>query len=246
MHKNKEPMTAAEVQPTWEYLQKQERILKRNSTIYRIIRPLTPQIFAFNLLLVSLNLLLFLMEDLIGEYFQKLPLLPILVENLPRGGWTSVILFSVFLALIVPLAISGIIAGIVYYLDRKKPMETQPLVGSQTEQAEALMNKAETLYEQKKTFKRMKPYPTAAFLTAITAVIFVLMFISFASQEAMALQLALVLLALLVCVFVLFWMFALLAYVFDLLNSLYYRSDGQWSLYTLYQRIRAYHKSLSE
>lgn len=234
------PLTEAEVQPTWEYLQKQECTLRRNTKIYRLIQPLTMQIFAFNLLLVGLNFLLFLFEDWVGAYFMKLPLLPFLVESLPRGSWVSVIVISAVLTFVVPLAISGIVAGIFYFLDRKKQKKVPELNGSSARKAEALTNQAETVYEMRRKIKRPRIYPAAAVLTALTAVTFVLMFIDFAAEGAMALELVLILLALLTVLFVFFWIYSLFIYVFTFLNSLFYRSAGEWKLYELYHRIRAY------
>ena len=234
------PLTEAEVQPTWEYLQKQERILRRNTKIYRIIQPLTMQIFAFNLLLASLNFMLFLFEDWIGAYFMKLPLLPFFVESMPRGSWLSVIVISAVLTFVIPFAISGIVTGIFHLLDNKKQQPIPELKGSAARRAEALTNQAETVYEMRKKIKRPSIYPTAAVLTAFAAVTFVLMFIEFASEGAMALELALILLALLAILFVFFWIYVLFIWIFVLLNSLFYFSDGEWKLYELYHRIRAY------
>ncbi len=234
------PLREAEVKPTWEYLQKQECLLRRNTKIYRVIQPLGTQIFAFNLLLVSMNLLLYLFEDWIGAYFEKLPLLPSLVSAMPRGSWAGVIVFSVFLAYLVPLALSGIIAGIFYYLDHRKLKEIPALNGTAEQQAQALVNQAETVYELRKKIRNKSIYPATAILTALTALVFVVMFIDFAGEGAMALELALVLLALLVCLFVVFWIYALLFVGFVFLNSLFYISAGEWKLYELYHRIRAY------
>ena len=49
----KEPMTAEEVQPTWEMLVDLERKLQRNVRMSRILQPVGLAIFALNLLLAS-------------------------------------------------------------------------------------------------------------------------------------------------------------------------------------------------
>ena len=86
--KKREPMSAAEVQPTWEKLVRQERSLRRNRRLCTILQPAGIILFAFNLLLVTANFILFLGGDLMGGYFAKMPvkmaapmmfLLPVLI-----------------------------------------------------------------------------------------------------------------------------------------------------------------------
>ena len=239
----KEPMKDEEVQPTWEYLLKQERTLNRNVKVCRIIQPVGAVLCLAGLLLASMNFWLFLLGDLIRPYFEKVPLLPSLVQGMPRGGWVSVILFSILLVFIIPLAVSGIIAGIFYFLDRKKYKDTElpALVGTTAQKARALAHKAEAVYDLRKKTPRWTVYLETGILTAVTAIPVVLMYIEYASAESpMTLTLVLIAMALLICLFVIFWIYALLLQLFSLANSLFYYSAGEWKLYDLYQRVDAY------
>ena len=47
--KKREPMSAAEVQPMWEKLVKQERTLRRNRRLCTILQPVGTILFALNL-----------------------------------------------------------------------------------------------------------------------------------------------------------------------------------------------------
>ena len=53
--KPKTPMSAVQVQPTWQELIKLERRLKRNKLLCRILQPVGSVIFLFNLLLCTAN-----------------------------------------------------------------------------------------------------------------------------------------------------------------------------------------------
>lgn len=242
----KEPMQEAEIQPTWEYLVKQERSLRRNLCLCRIIQPLGALICAWNLLLVGMNFLMFVAGDKIGAYFNKLPILPSLIDSMPRSGSGKVIFFSILLSYIIPLAICGLIAGVFYTLDKKKTQNEQlePLNGTLEQRAAALMNKAENVYELRKKMPQWSAYLETGILTLVTALPLALMFIDYASEGAMVLKLVLAALALLVCLFVMFWVYAFVMYTFSLLNSLLYISEGKWKLYELYHRVRDYRESL--
>ena len=237
----KEPMNEADMQPTWEYLVKQERTLKRSLQIARVIQPVGALICAWNLLLVAMNLLMFVAGDLIGTYFESIPILPSLVESMPRSSWGGVILFSILLAYIVPLAISGAIAGVYYYLSmRKQDDAPQPLHGTTQQCAVALHHKAENVYELRRKMPKWSIYLETGLLTAIMALPFVFMFLNYASEGAIALLLVLALLILLVVLFVFFWLFAFVMYTFSHLNSLYYLSASEWTLYELYHWVCDY------
>lgn len=237
----KKSITEADVLPTWEYLVKTERSMKRNVWICRIIQPVGAGIFMLNLLLASMNFILFYFEDTIGAYFEKLPILPSLVESMPRGSFGSVVLFTVLLVFVLPLLVCGLIAGGFYLYDWKKNKNVDtPLNGTAVQCAQALTNKAETLYELRKKMPQWSIYLETGILTVLTAIPVALMFIGYASDGAMVLQLVLIAMALLVCLFGLFWVYALLFTVFARLNALYYRSPSEWKLYELYQQLDAY------
>ena len=244
--KKREPMSAAEVQPTWEKLVRQERSLRRNRRLCTILQPSGTILFAFNLLLVTLNFILFLGGDLMGGYFAKMPVLPALVESFPRGSWGGILAFSFCFAFLIPLAVSGIITLIFWLLDRKKYKDvSEPLNGSEIECAKALTNKAEAVYVLRSQFPRWSIYLETGILTAVLALPILSALLQFArGEEPAVLELALTCLALLLCLFVMFWVYALLLKVFSLLNSLFYLSSGEWKLYEQYHRLDAYWESI--
>ena len=244
--KKREPMSAAEAQPTWEQLVRQERSLRRNRRLCTILQPSGTILFAFNLLLVTANFILFLGGDLMGGYFAKMPVLPALVESFPRGSWGGILAFSFCFAFLIPLAVSGIITLIFWLLDRKKYKDvSEPLNGSEIECAKALTNKAEAVYVLRSQFPRWSIYLETGILTAVLALPILSALLQFARREEPAvLELALTCLALLLCLFVMFWVYALLLKVFSLLNSLFYLSSGEWKLYEQYQRLDAYWESI--
>lgn len=244
--KPKVPMDAAQVQPTWERLVKLEGGLKRNKLLCRILQPVGTVIFLFNLLLSTANFALFLGGDLIQNYFTKMPLLPSLVERLPRGSLGGVIAFALCFSYLIPLAVCGAIAAVFYLLDRKKSKkETLPLHGTEAECARALVYKAETVYELRKQLPQWSIFTETSILTALTALPIVYTLIAFAKGESPAvLEIALGCFALLICLFVLFWVYAALFKVFSLLNALYYFSPSEWALYELYHRLDAYWESV--
>ena len=67
--KTKEAFLAKDMQPTWEFLVKRERRLRRNKLLCRIIQPLGGLIFLFNLLIATCNAVLFFLGDTVGEFF---------------------------------------------------------------------------------------------------------------------------------------------------------------------------------
>ncbi|MBO2528003.1 MAG: hypothetical protein CW335_07535 [Clostridiales bacterium] len=244
--KEKAPMTAAEVQPTWDSLVKLERTLRRNQRVSRIIQPVGTVIFMFNLLLTTGNFILFLGSDFLNGFFEKMPILPALVEYLPRGGWGSLIVFSILFTFMIPLVICGVIAGVFYYLDYKKYKDAkEPLNGSEINKAKALTNKAETVYTLRRDMPKWSVYPEAGVLTGLVALMIVFALLHFAQSESPAvLELSLTCLALLLCLFVLFWVYVLFLMLFSALNGGFCYAPGEWALFEQYQRVDAYWESV--
>ena len=244
--KKRSPMGAADVQPTWDKLVVTERTLRRNRKVSRIIQPVGTIIFMFNLLLTTGNFIRFLDIDLLNRFFEKMPILPSLVEPLPRGGWGSLIVFSILFTYMIPLVICAGITGLFYYLDYKKYRNTsEPLTGSEIDKAKALTNKAETAYVLRRDMPRWSVYPEAGILTGVVAVLIVFALIEFATSDSPAvLEIALTCLALLLCLFVLFWIYVLLLKLFAGLNGFFCYASSEWSLYEQYQRCDAYWESI--
>lgn len=243
--RKKNPIEAKDVQPTWEYLVKQERLLHRNRTVCRIVQPVGSLLFLINLLLATCNFAMFLLEDKLPEFFSAIPVLPKLVSGFPRGSWFGVIAFSLCFAYLIPLAVSAGIMLIFFLKDRKKYKDAQePLVGTPAQCAKALANKAETVYELRKEIPIWAVYFETGLLTALTALPLVVALVRTAGGEPAVFQFALYCLALLVVLFALFWVYALLFKAFSLLNSLFYFSAGEWTYYELYQKADAYWESV--
>lgn len=244
--KQKPPMSAEEVQPTWDSLVTLERTLRRNQRVGRIIQPVGMIIFMFNLLLTTGNVIRFVNNGFVNRFFEKVPILPSLVEPLPRGGWGSLIVFSVLFTYMIPLVISAAIAGVFYYLDYKKYRNAkEPLNGSQIDKAKALTNKAETAYVLRRDMPRWSVYPEAGILTGVVAVLILFAMVHFATSDSPAvLELALSCFAMLLCLFVLFWVYVLLLLVFAGLNGFFCYASSEWKLYEQYQRIDAYWESV--
>ncbi len=236
----KEQMSEKDVLPTWNYLVKQERSIKRNINICRTIQPLGALLFAFNLLITSFNLFLYFLDEKAAAYFMDLPILPTFVESMPRDTFSEALIFLILISFVVPLLICGLIAGIFYFVEYSKHRGDEPLNGSLAQCAQALTNKAENVYELRKKIPRWSIYFETGILTALTAVPMVMMFIDYASDGAMALQFVPIAFGLLITLFVLFWVYALLFTIFSRLNSLYYLSPNEWKFYELYGKLDAY------
>lgn len=248
LKRKKEPMRAEEVQPTWEMLVELERELQRNVRLSRILQPLGIAIFALNLLLATGNIICFIGGTLVEKYFMTMPILPTLVERLPRGSWLVIALFSVLFVYLIPLAICGSVACAFTLANRKKDVdERAPLVGTQIECAKALTNQAETVYMLRKKLKTTSIYLTTGILTAIMAVPILVAMLGFITGESPAvMELSIGLIALLLCLFVIFWIYAGVLKGFSLLNSLFYSVPSEWSLYLIYRRADAYWESVDE
>ena len=242
----KEPMTAEEVQPTWDMLVELERNLKRNVGLSRILQPVGIAISALNLLLATGNIIRFIGGALVEEYFMAMPILPELVEHLPRGSWLGILLFSILFVYLIPLAICGGIAVVFYLKDRKKyEDEREPLFGTEIECAKALANKAENVYVLRKKLKSHSIYTVAGILTALLVIPILIALVQLLTGQAPAvLEIAIGLIALLVCLFAVFWIYAGVLKSFSLLNSLFYYAPGEWPLYLVYRRADAYWESI--
>lgn len=237
----KEQFQEKDLLPTWQYLIKKERQLKRNVIICRIVQPTGAALFLFNLLLTSFNLILYFLDEATAAYFMEVPILPSLVESMPRESLSGTLGYLFVVAFIIPLAICGLIAGGVYvYWYYKKPETEQPLNGTLAQRAQAVTNKAENVYDLRKKVPQWSIYLETGILTVLSAIPLVLMFIDYASDGAMALTLVLIMLALLVFLFAMFWGYALLFTIFSRLNALYYISPNEWKLYELYNQLDAY------
>lgn len=244
--KQKTPMRAEEVQPKWDELVKLERTLRRNRRVSRIIQPVGTIIFMFNLLLTTGNFILFIDNSFLNRFFEKMPVLPSLVEPLPRGGWGSLIVFSIIFTYMIPLIISAAIAGLFYYLDYKKYKNaSEPLTGTDVDKAKALTNKAETVYVLRRDMPKWSVYPEAGILTGVVVALIIFALLEFtASDTPVVLQLSLSCMALLLCLFVLFWVYVLLLKIFAALNGFFCYASSEWTLYEQYQRIDAYWESI--
>ena len=242
----KEPMTAEEVQPTWDMLVELERNLKRNVGLSRILQPVGIAISALNLLLATGNIIRFIGGALVEECFMAMPILPALVEHLPRGSWLGILLFSILFVYLIPLAICGGIAVVFYLKDRKKyEDEREPLFGTEIECAKALANKAENVYVLRKKLKSHSIYTVAGILTALLVIPILIALVQLLTGQAPAvLEIAIGLIALLVCLFAVFWIYAGVLKSFSLLNSLFYYAPGEWPLYLVYRRADAYWESI--
>lgn len=242
----KEPMTAEEVQPTWDMLVELERNLKRNVGLSRILQPVGIAISALNLLLATGNIIRFIGGTLVEEYFMAMPILPALVEHLPRGSWLGILLFSILFVYLIPLAICGGIAVVFYLKDRKKyEDEREPLFGTEIECAKALANKAENVYVLRKKLKSHSIYTVTGILTALLVIPILIALVQLLTGQAPAvLEIAIGLIALLVCLFAVFWIYAGVLKSFSLLNSLFYYAPGEWPLYLVYRRADAYWESI--
>ena len=245
--KTKETFLSKDMQPTWEFLVKRERRLRRNKLLCRIIQPVSGLIFLFNLLIATCNAVLFFLGDTFSDFFAAVPVLPSLVESFPRSSATAVLAVFLWFAYLIPLAISGLVFGLLFLLDYLKYKDVkEPLQGSEAECAKALVNKAETVYDLRKKIPTWSVFLETGILTALTAVPLVIGVIRLAGETGAVLQIALYCLALIVVLFVFFWVYALLFKLFSLLNSLYYLSGDEWDYYQLYQRLDAYWESVDE
>lgn len=241
----KEPMTPAKMEETWTYLSNWERRLRRNVLLCRIIQPLGAGIFLLNMLLVTMNFILFVGGESVAEAMSRVPLLPSMVESFPRGSMGSVIAFSLCFAFLIPLAISGIVFGVLYVLELQKKQPVERLVGTEAECAKALAHRAESVYGLRKKLRKWSIFLETSLLTGLTAWPILSICLHFAGgDDPSVLGVALSCFALLICLFVFFWIFAGLFWAFAQLNALYYFSPGEWKLWQLFNELDEYWESV--
>lgn len=243
----KEPMNPAKVEERWTYLSNWERRLRRNVLLCRIIQPLGAVIFLLNMLLATMNFLLFIGGENVAEAMSKVPLLPSMVASFPRGSTGSVITFSLCFAFLIPLFISGIVFGVLYVIELQKKQPIEKLVGTEAECAKALAHRAETVYSLRKKITPWSIFLETSVLTGLTAWPILSICLYYAGgDDPSTLGVALSCFALLICLFVFFWIFAGLFWVFAKLNALYYISPGEWKLWQLFNEMDEYWESVDE
>lgn len=244
-HKEKTPFSAEQVQPKWEELLRLERRLRRNALLCRILQPVGTLLFSLHLLLAALNFVRCLGGETLMSFFRTVPLFIRLTDALPHETLGACIGFLIWFGFLVPAAVCGIITGVVYLLDRRKPQPERPLNGSRAQCAKALANQGETVYMLRRNMPRWSVFLEAGAVTALTALPVLLRLIEIAKEgDPSVLQLTVGICLLLVCVFVLYWVFAGLLECFSLLISLFYLSPGEWTLYEQHRSLDAYWESV--
>ncbi len=246
MKNERKPLTAREVQPTWEYLVNTEQMLDRALLTSRILKPVGMVLFGLGILLGSVNLLVCLLGESLMTYLELLPVLPGLVRALPHGSLAGSLVLLAVLGFAAPLLVNGVIYTVIYLVDRSRVQRGHHrLLGAEIECARALTYQAEAVYEQRKKLRSGSVYPIAAILTAILAYpVCVTLYRLMVDATSPVLMEALALMALLFVLFVLFWFYALSYKGFCLLNSLFWRAPSEWTLYMTYQRADAYWESI--
>ena len=246
MKNERKPLTAREVQPTWEFLVSTEQTLNRAILASRILKPVGMVLFGLGILIGSVNLLLGVFGETLMTYLKLLPLLPSLIGALPHSGLAQSILLLVLLGFGLPLLVNGILYTVIYLVDRSRVQRGHHrLLGTEIECARALTYQAEAVYEQRKKLRSGSVYPIAVVLTAILAYpVCVTLYRLMTEAGGSVLMEALALLALLFVLFVLFWFYAMSYKGFCLLNSLFWRAPSEWTLYMTYQRADAYWESI--
>lgn len=242
------PMTADEVQPTWVALHAQEQKLRNSIRVSRLLQPIGIVIFALNLLLTTGNFILYVGGALAQRYFTAVPVLPALIEKLPRGSWSELLLFSLVFVFVLPMCVCGATFCVLFLLNSKKgPLALPRLPEGEADAAKALVQQAQQVYELRRKLTVWPVYLQTGILTGLMAVPVLMACIGFArGEEPAVLELTLGCLVLLVCLFVLFWVYALLFRAFSLLLSLFYLAPGEWTLYRQYHRLDAYWESVDE
>ncbi len=240
------PQTAEE---RWSYLVKWEKRMKRNLLLCRIIQPAGAVIFTLNMLLSTINFLLAVGEKLgttvIATALEKVPMLPAMVSNFPRGSIKGSIIFGFFFSFLVPLLLSGVAFGVMMIIDAAKKNPLPELKGSEVERAEALAHKAESVYNLRRSFPKWSIYLETTILTALVAWPILSVCLGFLGGEDPAvLQIALSCFAMVVCVFGFFWVFAGCFWAFAQLNALYYLTPGEWTFYRLFNEADDYWESV--
>ena len=120
MKNERKPLTAREVQPTWEFLVSTEQTLNRAILASRILKPVGMVLFGLGILIGSVNLLLGVFGETLMTYLKLLPLLPSLIGALPHSGLAQSILLLVLLGFGETLKIAkdkGILKGSTILVD---------------------------------------------------------------------------------------------------------------------------------
>lgn len=247
--KPQEPLNPTTAEERWNYLVKWEKRLERNRLLCKIIQPAGAVVFTFNMLLSTINFLLAVGEKLgttvIATAMDKIPLLPALVANLPRGSIKGSLIFGLLFSFLVPLVLSGIAFGIVMLLDMGKKEPAPELKGSEAERAQALAHKAEAVLTLRRAIPQWSIYLETTILTALVAWPVLSVCLGFLGGEDPAvLQIALSCFAMVVCIFVFFWIFAGCLWAFSQLNALYYYCPGEWTFYRLFSEADDYWESV--
>lgn len=245
----KEPLNPTTVKERWNYLVKWERRLKRNVLLCRIIQPLGAGIFTLNILLATVNILLAIGNHfetaVIANALQKVPVLPALVNGLPRETVKGAIGFGIWFSFLIPLAISALVLGTFHIIERYKKKPIPELKGSEAEQAAALAHEAEWVYNLRRKTPQWSVFLETTILTALVAWPILSVCLGFLGGEDPAvLQIALSCFAMVVCIFVFFWIFAGCFWVFSQLNALFYAAPGEWTFYRLFNEADDYWESV--
>lgn len=245
----KTPLTAETAKERWNYLVKWERRMKRNVLLCRIIQPLGAMIFTLNMLLATVNLLLSLDSKLgtpvIATAMEKVPILPGMVANFPRETIGAAVGFAIWFAFLIPLAISGIVFGVLLAMEYYKKKPIPELKGTETECAEALAHEAEWVYNLRRKMPQWSIFLETTVLTALVAWPILSVCLGFlGGEDPAAIQIALACFAMVVCVFVFFWIFAGCFWVFSQLNALYYIAPGEWTFWQLFNEADDYWESV--
>ncbi len=248
----KQPLNPTTAKERWTYLVKWERRLKRSVLLCRIIQPLGASIFTLNMLLAAMNLLLAIdkpvVADTIRTAMDKVPILPAMVSSFPRETFKEALVFAGWFAFLIPLAVSGIVLGVLYAIDYFHTYKNKPipeLRGTDAECAEALAHEAEWVYNLRRKLPQWSIFMETTVLTALTVWPILSICLGFLGGEDPAvLQIALSCFAMLVVVFVFFWVYAACFWVFSRLNALYYVAPGQWHFWTLFNEADDYWESV--
>ena len=249
---NKEPLNPKTAKERWTYLVKWERRLKRNVLLCRIIQPLGACIFTLNMLLATMNLLLAIdkpfLAETIGAAMDKVPLLPGMIDSFPRETMKEAMVFAGWFAFLIPLAISGLVLGVLYAIDYFHTYKDKPipeLRGTDAECAEALAHEAEWVYNLRRKLPQWSIFMETSILTALTVWPVLSICLGFLGGEDPAvLQIALSLFAMVVVIFVFFWFYAGCFWVFSRLNALYYVAPGEWHFWGLFNETDDYWESV--
>lgn len=232
----------------WQWLSWNEYSMRRKRYLSYILPPLGTVLFLWNSLLAAANAIYCYSNATLREAFDKLPLLPKFAASLQKfnTGWKHLLFSSLRYMYLGPILICAGIALVWFGIDLWQYLtHRKPLSGTPAQQAQALTNQAERVYEYRKGFGTWTIVPAAAVVTVLTAAPAVYMAIYYAkTKTAAVLQLTGILIVLLFCLFVAFWIFVLLFSLFHLMLRLCFASRSAWYYWSLYRRIDAHWEEL--